>query len=90
MMSGRITEMRSALVQKLKEHGSKHDWSHITNQIGMFAYTGLNKAQVDDLISNSSIYLTGDGRISLAGLNTKNLDYIAGEFHRVSDGQTLE
>lgn len=90
MMSGRITEMRSALVQKLKEAGSTHDWSHITNQIGMFAYTGLNKAQTDDLIQNSAIYLTGDGRISLAGLNTKNLEYIAREFHRVSDGQVLE
>lgn len=89
-MSGRISEMRSALVKKLGEAGSKHDWSHITNQIGMFAYTGLNKPQVDDLIANSSIYMTGDGRISLAGLNTKNLDYVAREFHRVSDGKPLE
>lgn len=82
--------MRQALVTKLANAGSKHDWSHITNQIGMFAYTGLSKPQVDDLIANSSIYMTGDGRISLAGLNSKNLDYIAREFHRVSDGQTLE
>jgi aspartate/tyrosine/aromatic aminotransferase len=52
----------------------------------MFAYTGLSKPQVDDLIANSSIYMTGDGRISLAGLNSNNLDYIAREFHRVSDG----
>jgi aspartate aminotransferase len=89
-MSGRIKEMRVQFVGKLAHHGSKHDWSHITNQIGMFAFTGLNKAQCDDLIANSSIYLTGDGRISLAGLNTKNIDYIAKEFHRVSHGKTLE
>jgi aspartate aminotransferase len=43
LMSGRITEMRHSLVAALKEVGSKHDWSHVTNQIGMFAYTGLNK-----------------------------------------------
>jgi aspartate aminotransferase len=40
-MSGRIMEMRSGLVKGLKDAGSVHDWSHITNQIGMFAYTGL-------------------------------------------------
>jgi aspartate aminotransferase len=43
LMSGRITEMRHSLVAALKEVGSTHDWTHITNQIGMFAYTGLNK-----------------------------------------------
>jgi len=43
-MSGRIMEMRSGLVSKLKAAGSVHDWSHITNQIGMFAYTGLSTA----------------------------------------------
>lgn len=56
----------------------------------MFAYTGLNKAQVDDLISNSSIYMTGDGRISLAGLNTGNIEYVASQFHKVSHGKALE
>lgn len=77
LMSGRITEMRQALVDELAKCGSKHNWTHVTNQIGMFAYTGLNKEQVDDLISNSAIYMTGDGRISLAGLNTGNIKYVA-------------
>ena len=30
-MSGRIKDMRAGLVQKLKEHGSTHDWSHVTS-----------------------------------------------------------
>jgi len=81
--------MRTALVGELAAVGSKHDWSHITNQIGMFAYTGLTKDQTQDLINNSSIYLTGDGRISLAGINTGNIKYLATEFHRVSDGVAL-
>ena len=88
-MSSRIEAMRSSLLVNLETAGSTHDWTHITNQIGMFAFTGLNKDQVDDLIANSSIYLTGDGRISLAGLNTGNLQYIAQEFHRVSNGVPL-
>jgi len=41
LMSTRITAMRHALVDKLAELESPHDWSHVTNQIGMFAYTGL-------------------------------------------------
>jgi aspartate aminotransferase len=41
-MSGRIIEMRTGLVQKLKEHGNQNDWSHVNSQIGMFAYTGLS------------------------------------------------
>lgn len=43
MMSARMAEMRSGLVKKLKDLGNEHDWSHATSQIGMFAYTGLNK-----------------------------------------------
>jgi len=42
LMSGRMKEMRSGLRGKLEALGSQHDWSHVTSQIGMFAYTGLN------------------------------------------------
>ena len=48
-MSSRMTDMREGLVQKLAENGSTHDWSHITSQIGMFAYTGLSTEQVQKL-----------------------------------------
>ena len=41
-MSGRIKEMRSGLVDRIKGHGNPHDWSHVTDQIGMFAFTGLS------------------------------------------------
>lgn len=88
-MSGRMKEMRTGLVQKLKDHGSTHDWSHVTSQIGMFAYTGLSTEQVDSLKHNDHIYMTADGRISIAGLNTHNLDYIAEAFHKVSAGKAL-
>ena len=42
-MSSRMSKMRSGLVDKLKKLGNEHNWSHVTSQIGMFAYTGLNK-----------------------------------------------
>lgn len=42
-MADRIISMREAFVKGLKERGNPHDWSHVTNQIGMFAFTGVNK-----------------------------------------------
>lgn len=72
-MSGRIKEMRGSLVTTLAANGSQLDWSHINTQIGMFAYTGLNADQVEKLKTDYHIYMTGDGRISVAGLNSHNL-----------------
>jgi aspartate aminotransferase len=40
-MAERLRNLRLDIVKKLKELGSTHDWSHITNQVGMFAFTGL-------------------------------------------------
>lgn len=83
-MAGRIQTMRTSIVQKLRGLNNPHDWSHITNQIGMFAYTGLNKQQCEKLIQDHAIYLTMNGRISVAGLNEHNIDYVAQAFHDVT------
>mmetsp|Transcript_26026 Transcript_26026/g.25250 ORF Transcript_26026/g.25250 Transcript_26026/m.25250 type:complete len:89 (-) Transcript_26026:35-301(-) len=83
-MSGRMQQMRTGIVQKLKERGNPHNWKHVTDQIGMFAFTGLNKEMVDELRTKQAIYMTADGRISIAGLNSGNLDYVADAFHAVT------
>jgi aspartate aminotransferase len=88
-MANRIGSMRKELVLKLKEAGSTHDWSHITSQIGMFAYTGMNAEMCDRLTNDYSIFLTKDGRISLAGLNEKNVGYVADAIHVVTDGKSI-
>lgn len=76
-MSGRIQEMRKALRSKLEELATPGTWDHITSQIGMFSYTGLNQQQVQYLVQQYHIYLPKDGRISICGLNTRNVDYVA-------------
>lgn len=88
-MADRILDMRSKLVAKLKEVGSSHDWSHVTEQIGMFAFTGMSPEMCDRLTNEYSIYLTRDGRISIAGLNDSNLDYVAEAIHAVTDGKSI-
>ena len=76
-MSGRIIEMRKALRSKLEELSTPGTWHHITDQIGMFSFTGLNEDQVAQLREKFHVYMTKNGRISMAGLNTHNVDYFA-------------
>ena len=83
-MAARIQDMRALLREGLKEAGSTKDWSHITDQIGMFAYTGLSKEQVQRMRDESAVYCTLDGRISVAGLNKNNVAYVAAAIHAVS------
>jgi aspartate aminotransferase len=54
-MADRIITMRALLKENLEKLGSKHDWSHITSQIGMFAYTGLTSEQMDSLAKEVSV-----------------------------------
>jgi aspartate aminotransferase len=88
-MAARIQDMRTKIVEKLIEVGSTHDWSHVTKQIGMFAFTGMSKEMCDQLTDEHAIYLTKDGRISIAGLNEANLDYVAKAIHAVTDGKSI-
>jgi len=88
-MAQRIDAMRTALTKALKAAGSTHDWSHITSQIGMFAYTGMNADMVTQLTDDYSIFLTKDGRVSLAGLNDNNIEYVAKAIHAVTDGKPI-
>jgi aspartate aminotransferase, cytoplasmic len=85
-MSSRIIDMRKALRGKLEELKTPGKWNHITDQIGMFSFTGLNEKQVARLKSDGHIYMTKNGRISMAGLNTKNVDYVATQIDKVIRG----
>ncbi len=83
-MADRIITMRKTLVENLRKEGSQHNWQHITDQIGMFCFTGLNEKQVERLIKEHSVYLTKDGRISIAGVSSKNNAYLAHAIHEVT------
>jgi len=83
-MADRIITMRKKLVDGLSENGSTKDWNHIIKQIGMFCYSGLTPEQVDRLASEYHIYMTRNGRISMAGVSSKNVGYLAKAIHEVS------
>uniref|UniRef100_A0A1I7VP37 Aspartate aminotransferase n=1 Tax=Loa loa TaxID=7209 RepID=A0A1I7VP37_LOALO len=76
-MSLRIKGMRQALRENLEKLGTPGKWEHITQQIGMFSFSGLNAEQVDHLIKKHKVFLLKDGRINVCGLNPENVEYVA-------------
>ena len=88
-MAERIGGMRKLLREEIEAAGSTHDWTHVTDQIGMFAFTGMTPDMCDALTADYSIYLTRDGRISVAGVNNKNVKYIANAVHEVTKGHDI-
>ncbi|KAI8615627.1 pyridoxal phosphate-dependent transferase, partial [Chytriomyces sp. MP71] len=72
-MANRIIKMRSETVRHLTELKTPGTWTHITSQIGMFSYTGLSVAQVKVIKEKFHVYMTDNGRISMAGLNEGNV-----------------
>jgi aromatic-amino-acid transaminase len=75
-MRVRIKAMRQAFVEKLKAAGVQADMSFITTQIGMFSYSGLSKDQMVRLRNEFGVYGTDTGRMCVAALNSKNIDYV--------------
>ncbi|KAI8065814.1 pyridoxal phosphate-dependent transferase, partial [Gongronella butleri] len=76
-MSGRIIDMRQKLFDLLVELKTPGTWNHIVDQIGMFSFTGLKAPQVKVMIEKYHIYLTDNGRVSMAGLSNSNVEYFA-------------
>ncbi|XP_029552214.1 aspartate aminotransferase, mitochondrial [Salmo trutta] len=83
-MANRIITMRELLVANLKKEGSTQNWQHVIDQIGMFCFTGLKPEQVARLTKEFSVYMTKDGRISMAGVTSGNVGYLAQGIHAVT------
>ncbi|XP_010890986.1 glutamic-oxaloacetic transaminase 2a, mitochondrial [Esox lucius] len=83
-MANRIITMRELLVANLKKEGSTKNWQHVIDQIGMFCFTGLKPEQVERLTKEFSVYMTKDGRISMAGVTSGNVGYLAQGIHSVT------
>ncbi|KAI9204690.1 pyridoxal phosphate-dependent transferase [Polychytrium aggregatum] len=76
-MADRIILMREQLYDALVKHETPGTWNHIVDQIGMFSFTGLNPTQCKLLTDKFHVYLASSGRISMAGLNSKNVQRFA-------------
>ena len=75
-MRVRIKAMRQALVDGLKQAGVQQDMGFITQQIGMFSYSGLGKAQMERLRNEFAVYGVDSGRMCVAALNLHNIGHV--------------
>ena len=82
-MRTRIKAMRQKLVDGLKAAGVQQDMSFITSQIGMFSYSGLSRDQMVRLRTEFGVYGTDTGRMCVAALNSKNIDYVCASIAKV-------
>jgi aromatic-amino-acid transaminase len=82
-MRVRIKAMRQSFVEKLKAAGVKQDMGFITQQVGMFSYSGLSKDQMVRLRTEFGVYGTDTGRMCVAALNSKNIDYVCSSIAKV-------
>lgn len=83
-MAERVMSMRTALRAVIEGEGSTRSWQHITDQIGMFCYTGMNPNQVERLTKEFSVFLPKDGRINAAGLTSGNVKYVGQAIAKVT------
>ena len=82
-MRTRILAMRQELVKVLSTEIPERNFDYLLNQRGMFSYTGLSAAQVDQLREEFGVYLIASGRMCVAGLNTQNVHRVAKAFAAV-------
>jgi len=83
VMRDRIKAMRQALVDGIHKRVPGADFSFVLRQRGMFSYSGLTREQVLRLRAEYSIYTIETGRICVAALTTKNIDYVADAIAKV-------
>ena len=73
----RVKDIRKKFYEEIVAAGVPGDWSHISRQVGMFAFTGLTTEQCDNMINKWHCYILRSGRLSIVGLTTENVNYVA-------------
>lgn len=71
----RLKHSRQRILEKLTQLKTPGDWRNVVEQNGLFWYSGLTKEQNEQLIEKHNVYSTTMGRVNVAGLNNKNIDY---------------
>jgi len=83
-MRERIKAVRARLVETLHAKLPGRDFRYMLAQRGMFSYSGLSKEAVARLRSEFSIYAIDTGRVCVAALNSRNVDYVADALVKVA------
>ncbi|KAL8920834.1 MAG: hypothetical protein Q9208_006006 [Pyrenodesmia sp. 3 TL-2023] len=76
-MARELRWRRGRLRGLLEGMGTNGDWSYVEEQVGLFWYTGFSGKQIELLREKFHVYVQLDGRLSIGGLNSSNIEYVA-------------
>lgn len=76
--------LRKALAEELRKATNSDRFDFVADHRGMFSRLGLTEAQVNVLRETDGIYMVGDSRINIAGLNARTVPILAAAIAKVS------
>ena len=78
-----MLSLRRALADELRRATNSDRYDFIAEHRGMFSRLGLTEAQVQTLQKDHAIYMVGDSRINIAGLNSRTVPTLAAAIAQV-------
>jgi aspartate aminotransferase len=72
-----MLKLREAMAAELRKATNSDRFDFIASHRGMFSRLGLSEAQVERLKQEAGIYMVGDSRINIAGLNDRTVPVLA-------------
>ena len=69
--------LRKTLAEELRKATNSDRFDFVAHHRGMFSRLGLTEAQVNRLRETHGIYMVGDSRINIAGLNARTVPILA-------------
>ena len=78
-----ILTLRQSLADALRRETNSNRFDFVAMHRGMFSRLGLTEADVHRLRDENGIYMVGDSRINIAGLNAKTVPILAAAIARL-------
>ena len=78
-----IAALRASLRDALKRSTNSERFDFLGEHEGMFSRLGLTSQQVELLRKDHAVYMVGDSRINVAGLNMNNVELLASAVSKV-------
>jgi len=76
--------LRKTLADELRRATNSDRFDFVATHRGMFSRLGLTEAQVNTLREDHAIYMVGDSRINIAGLNARTVPILAAAIAQVA------
>ena len=78
-----MLSLRQQLADELRRATNSDRFDFVARHRGMFSRLGLTEAQVNQLREEAGIYMVGDSRINIAGLNAQTVPVLAAAIAKV-------